>query len=44
MQEVTIAEKCGRFEVRVNGDYICTAETLSEAVTMAKAYLYGGEQ
>lgn len=44
MQEVTIAEKCGRFEVRVNGDYLCTADTFAEAIAKANAYLDGGEQ
>ena len=41
MQEVTIEEKFGHYEVRAHGDFVCTTDTFAEAMAEANAYLSG---
>lgn len=44
MKDTTVEQKFGHYEVRVNGDFVSSAETYEEALAEAEAYLQSGEK
>ncbi len=44
MKDITVVQKYGHYEVRVNGDFVSSAETYEEALEEAEAYLRGGDK
>lgn len=43
MENIMVTDMCGHYEVRLFGDYLCTADTYAEAMSEALAYVEGGE-
>lgn len=44
MKGITIERKYDHYEVRAYGNYVCTADTYTEAMAEARAYVKGCEQ
>lgn len=42
MENIMVTDIHGHYEVRLFGDYLCTADTYDEAMAEARSYLDGG--